>query len=244
MIATLLTIIIFLAFTSQSWSAPVHDADSNNRGTTVSSVTLSHVVSGSDRILVCGYAVNDATPQPVTGATYNGVAMTRLGSEISTDGLFTYTGAFYLVAPATGTHNAVISTGGGTNGRMFAACTSWTGVDQSTPLGTLVTNSGQTHSSPITDNVSSATGELVIDIAVLYASAATLSVGAGQTLRAEDLNGGNGDDIAISEEAGAGTVTMSWTHGASTPTYSHFAVPLKPVTGGGGSTGFFRRLHQ
>lgn len=225
-----------LLLPGMGWAAIAWDASSNNRGTTVSSVTLSHVVGGSDRILVCGYAVADASPQPVTGATYNGVAMTRLDVEVAPDGVFLYAGAFYLIAPATGTHNAVISTAGGTNGRFFAACTSYTGVHQTVPFGTAVEAHGGTQASPITSDVTSAAGELVIDIMAMYSNSAPGSEGAGQTKRAEDYNGGNGDQVAMSEEAGAGTVTMSWTYASGTPAYYHISVPLKPVAAASGAS--------
>ena len=231
------TVIILIVFFigGTAWADPAFDAGSNNRGTGVSSLTLSHTTSGTNRFLICFYSVNDVTPQPVTGATYNGTAMTRIGSEISPDALFTYAGVFRLIAPATGTHDVVFSTAGGTNNRFYAACASYTDVHQTTPTGALTTRFGESHASPISEDISSSAGELVVDGAILYGSAVQLSVGAGQTLRAEDFNGGNGDDVAISDEPGAGTVTMSWTHGASTPTYAYFAVPLKPVASSGGS---------
>ena len=229
-----LVLALVLSAALDAWADPTFDAGSNNRGTTVSSLTLSHTTSGTNRFLICFYAVNDATPQAVTGATYNGVAMTRIGTEISPDGFFTFAGLFRLIAPATGTHDVVLSTAGGTNGRFYAACASYTDVHQTTATGALTTRFDQNHASPISEDISSAAGERVVDGAILYGSAVQLSVGAGQTLRAENYNGGNGDDVAISDEPGAGTVTMSWTHGAATPTYAYFAVPLKPVAGGGG----------
>jgi hypothetical protein len=166
----------------------------------------------------------------VTGITYNGVALTKIDSQTSGSGKCR-SELWYLVAPATGAHSIVVSLADVTDA-IVGGATSWTGVDQSTPLGTAAKATGTT--SPITVDVTSAVGEYVVDSACAYkATAITLTVGAGQT---SDWNETPyvGSVGAGSYEAGAATVTMSWTISAAAD-WATVAVPIKPGTGGGGA---------
>jgi hypothetical protein len=70
-------------------------------------LTFSHTCSGSDRILLVGVVTEIASPDIVTGVTYNGVAMTQLGKVFSGDLDEVY--LYALIAPATGANNVVIS---------------------------------------------------------------------------------------------------------------------------------------
>lgn len=72
------------------------------------SLTISHTVAGTDRLLPVGVHCRSATAD-VTGVTYNGVAMTLQGTNENSGvvGMQWYS----LVAPATGTHDVVVSLG-------------------------------------------------------------------------------------------------------------------------------------
>jgi hypothetical protein len=63
----------------------------------------------------------------MTGLTYNGVALTKIGPTI--DIFKGYTSLWYLLNPATGTHNIVVTKSGGTQILKIAAA-SYTGVRQ------------------------------------------------------------------------------------------------------------------
>lgn len=102
--------------------------DASAQGTTglgsAASLTIAHTCSGSNRVLiVCVQTVVHAID--VTGVTYNGVTMTLLDDQDTGIG---YMYVFYLLAPATGTHNIVISAT--PNILMFAVSGSWTGIRQ------------------------------------------------------------------------------------------------------------------
>lgn len=93
------------------------------------SLTVSHTVAGSDRLLLVGIHCRTATAD-VTGVTYGGVAMTLVGTNENTSvvGMQWYR----LIAPAVGTANVVVSLA---NYRLFSVVIySLTGVDQTTPI--------------------------------------------------------------------------------------------------------------
>lgn len=97
--------------------------DGGNNGGSTSSLTFSVTTSGSDRLLFVG-CVTIAATSTVTGVTYNGVAMSLVGSD--TQGtLATY--LFKLADPASGANNVVIT--GSTTGYILAGALSYTGAD-------------------------------------------------------------------------------------------------------------------
>ncbi|MFZ1721290.1 MAG: hypothetical protein WAU07_02180 [Microgenomates group bacterium] len=124
------------------WSIAV-DAVTYDAVTTSTSASFSHTTSGSDRVLlVYTYAFNANVDPDVTGITYNGVSMSKV-----TESSIQYVANRYievqvwqLVAPATGS-NTVSITYAGTYTKTSASAISFTGVDQSTPIGSSGTNS-------------------------------------------------------------------------------------------------------
>lgn len=85
------------------------DAVADNAGGASGSttVTLSHTCTGSNLILFV-YARIANSAQTISGATYNGVTMTQVGSAISGDGNDN-TYLFQLLGPATGANNIVVT---------------------------------------------------------------------------------------------------------------------------------------
>lgn len=75
----------------------------------VSSVTLAKTNTGTNLgLIVCvTIAVYSGTPPTISGVTYNGVAMTAGGAAI-VNGV-TSSRIFHLAAPASGTHNVVVT---------------------------------------------------------------------------------------------------------------------------------------
>ena len=108
----------------------------------------------------------------------------------------------------------------------------YTGVHQSTPYGTeaVADNSGTT---PISVAVSSAVGELVVDVTIGASNVA--AVGAGQTSRLNtDFAGNLGyRSFCMSEEAGAASVTMSWDLTGPSGRSGIIALPLIAAAAGG-----------
>ena len=99
------------------------DSNSSIGISSASSLTWSHTCSGSNRILfVWGYVEGSNT---LTGCTYNAVSMTQI-TFVTTSGRSLY--AYFLVAPATGANNIVL-TNSGTSG-MTGLAISYTGARQ------------------------------------------------------------------------------------------------------------------
>lgn len=157
--------------------------------TTGTTVTVSHTLGGgSNRIVIAG---GGETGRNVTGATYNGVAMTAVSNPAA--------GAmearlFYMLEsqlPAAGTYNMVL-TFDGTLARGIAHCASFTGVAQVA----FQSSAGQTYGnvSSISDSVTPTS-----DAALLVA---LLAVGDPRTITP---TGGQGTAISILD----GTASLS-----------------------------------
>lgn len=173
--------------------------------------------------------VNDAT-----GVTWNGTAMTFLGSVTDPAGgrnLYRYG----LANPATGTRTLIITFGSSADVSAFITIRSFSGVNQTTPTGSTVTQTAIAASS-ISLNISSASGELVADaVGLRNDSSPTLTVGSGQT---QTSNGVSGWGLAsldskggTSYKAGASSVTMSWSVSSATNLWM-LATALKPASSG------------
>ncbi len=178
----------------------------------------------------------NSTVGSISTITYNGAGLTLVTGQTRGSARVEIWG---LVAPDTGPNNVVITHSAGFDNGCTALAISHTGVDQTTPWGTPATATSTTGNPTV--NVSSASGELVIDIEIGVASGTVHTVGAGQTQELNQQAGNASAKVGSSTEAGAATVTMSWSYNIS-PGWAIAAVPLKPDTGGGGGTTIEARL--
>jgi hypothetical protein len=187
-----------------------------------SPLTFAHTVAGTDRVLLVGVVTDSTATSP--SVTYNGVSMTLIAETASftIDGLTTDVSLFRLVAPATGANNVVV-----TGGLCTAYARSYTGVDQTTP----VENGAATTGATVSQNIGSATGDLVVDV-IGYHWAEAPAAGANQTAFAAQE--GNNSTIRGSSEPGAASVTMSWGT-VGTVNAGQVAVNVKAAGGGGGA---------
>ena len=90
-------------------------------------LTFSHTVSGDNRILFVSCSQEGGSLDSITGITYNGISMTRIGMAVSQANGRAY--LYYLIAPATGANDVVVTYSETTNKRGQAV--SYTGVSQS-----------------------------------------------------------------------------------------------------------------
>lgn len=209
------------------------------------SLSGTHICTGSNLYLLVFVAMRVFTTEDVSGITYNGVSMADLGT--ATNGS-TRGRCFGLVAPASGSHTVAVSYSGTTTASVVG-CISCTGVDQtgsassSTVRGGAATTATGTSSTP-TQTVTSATGDLVIDGIAVSSLVTISSQGSGQTLDWNDSDAGaNIRRGAGSHEAGASSVVMDWTLSGS-GAWASVAASLRPAAGGGGFTPVDRRtLH-
>lgn len=94
---------------------------------TLTALTVSHTCTGSDLILWVGCAANSGDYISTGTVTYNGVSMTQAVKQVASGTNYTY--LYYLINPATGAHNIVITPGTATALELCAA--SYTGAKQS-----------------------------------------------------------------------------------------------------------------
>ena len=188
--------------------------------------TWSHTVgAGLNRILIVGVSLNNGAGN-VNSVTYGGTALVRIGSRTD-GGLNTKIEIWKLVAPASGTANIVVTLSAAK--RIVAGSVSFTGVDQTTPNGAFASNVGANATATV--NVTSATGELVIDTFATQGDSGPATVGGGQTQRWNRNTGTNDGNEVLgggSTEPGAPNVTMSWGLGQAQD-WSIGAVSLKPA---------------
>ncbi|MGI9067891.1 MAG: beta strand repeat-containing protein [Pyrinomonadaceae bacterium] len=194
-------------------------------GANVTTLTWSHTVgTGSNRILIVGVSIFGGG-LTVSSVTYGGTALTRIGGQTDS-GNKVRMEIWKLVAPASGTASIVVTPSAAT--RVVGGAVSFNNVDQTIPNGTFASASGSSTAPSV--NVTSATGEVVIDTLVATGDAISASVGAGQTQRWNKTTGSTSTEVlgAGSTEPGASTVTMSWTLGFSKK-WAIGGVSLKPA---------------
>ena len=212
-------------------SAPAVDGSASSGSTQRPSITISHTTSGAERLMLVGVSMNNNQSETVSTVTYNGASLDPVGA--ATEGTDTRVEIWRLLAPATGTHDVVITFSASVRNGAKAGVMTFTNVDQTTPLGTFVPANGNS-AGPATVDVTSATDELVFDTSSCE-GCSTMTVGPGQSQRWA-VNALEGSTSILqtlaraSTEPGDTTVTMSWTLGA-TNAWAIGAVPIKPGTG-------------
>jgi hypothetical protein len=201
--------------------------DSQSTGDTgATSMTISHTTSGSNRLMLVGITIYNQGSETVSSVTYNGAALSPVGSvQRLTESRVEI---WSLVAPATGTHDVVITFNAQLSNNATAGAITFTGVDQGTPLGTFASASGDS-AGPATVNVSSAANELVFDT-VACRQCGGLTPDISQSPRWNQVISSGLHRGRASTAPGASSVTMSWTMGASRP-WAIGAVPIKPSGG-------------
>lgn len=104
------------------------DATSSSANQTGSSVTFAHTCGGSNRILVVAVSIAAGIPT-VSGITYNGVALTQIATVLGV-AADRRTELWYLIAPATGANNIVVTLSGAPGAFFNVGAVSYTGVKQ------------------------------------------------------------------------------------------------------------------
>lgn len=197
----------------------------SGNGAGVTSISWSHTCTGADRLLLVGVASN----AQVSGVTYNSVALT-LAAEINTAAGGLWTALWYLKGPATGANTVVVTHG---SGRSEGQSVSYTGVDQTTPIGTAGSSedetTGTTGGSVV---ISSATGEVVVSVIQRDGTDGIIN-DASETDRYDSQVGVASEWMFISEKAGAASVTMQWTGNGVGEQWGMVAAPFKPVAAAG-----------
>lgn len=209
-------------------SKPVFDAVAGGNLTTAgTSLSWNHTCTAN--YLLVALTIQNAHSN--LSVTYNGVAMSQLGSVGGTR--ITYW--FGLANPTQGTNSVQCSWT--TSRTAMGSSISYAETNLSDPVGTAVGNNSTTDASTSVD-VPSTNDDVVVDVLHGFRSSNTTSptftVGANQTARRNvgTNDGTNSFRQAISEEDGnGGNVTMSWTM-ANQSDFRHLALAVHGVPEG------------
>lgn len=206
-------------------------ATSGSAETGNTTLTWSHTNAGD--FMRVGVSWRSDAGQTVSGITYNGVALTQIGTAAVNGS--TSAGHWRLIAPASGAHNVVVTLSADT-AALMAGATTYSGVDQTTPTGTSNTATG--NSTTPTVDIASVSGDIVVDV-VAGSPVFTLdSAGAGQTAEwnisdsgAQFRRGGGSRETATTT-----TTTMSWSVSTAS-TWAIHGVALKAAAASNDHTG-------
>lgn len=191
-------------------------AQQTSSGTNVSfSYTSS---GGADRLLLAQTKLNGAGQ--ANSGTYAGAAL----SVVDTTGSVRM---FSKTAPATGANTLAFALS--TYGNLFVNAANFTGVDQTTPLGAAVTNSGAS-SAPNSGSVTCpANGMVFGGVGTNYTTSAP-GAGSGTTLAGSVRSGGTGHSKAAGYRTNTGAIVFTL---GSTPNWDVQAYPINPVSAAG-----------
>lgn len=181
-------------------------------GTTVSAFaksvtgdhTLAHTVDSGTKLLVVAIGLrNNNTSETIDGVTWNTTEdLTQASGAQAKYSQYIGVDCWYLVNPTAGSYNIVADHSGTAMRSTLIAFNVLGDVDTSSPVSGITSTTGTTNAS---NAVTSASGSLVIDV---LCSASDPTVGSGQTeVGAADAS----QYLTVSREAGASSVTMSWT---------------------------------
>jgi uncharacterized repeat protein (TIGR01451 family) len=180
-------------------------------GGTTNNLTFPHTASGTFRALLVGVSlqISNSTNATVGNITYGGTALSRV--TFINQGTTRRVEIWRLTNPPIGTANVVLTlnnVGNNRNVGVVATAMTLVGVDQTTPLGTPATATGNSATASVT--VAAATNDLLIDT-VASPHGTTVTEGSGQTQIWSQDSGNSSTDVngSGSSEPGAASVTMT-----------------------------------
>jgi uncharacterized repeat protein (TIGR01451 family) len=196
-------------------------------------LTFAHTTANTaNRIIIVGVSMNiSAVPGAVvTGITYNGTALISIGSHNDV-GNTRRVEMWYLLAPTNGNHNVLVTVNVPTAGTvaLAAGATTFTGVDQTVPLGSLASADGAAGANSQLD-VPSVVNGMILDTLATGGNQ-TVTVSGPQVSQWNQNTGGGGTDVSGtgSSRTGAPSVPISETFNG-TSNWSLGAVSINPST--------------
>ncbi len=167
-----------------------------------STLTYSHTCTGLNRILFVGTL--GATTDLVTGITYNGIEMTLIGKVQTPSDRWQY--LYYLINPATGANNIVISSSGAD--ALVSCSTSYTGAEQFGQPDASTTNTASSATS-ITGTITTLVDNCWT-VAWLHNDQGVFTSGAGTTIRNHDNSRAIADSNGPITPAGSTSLSGTW----------------------------------
>lgn len=222
----IINIIIFTGMASliNAQTSVTVDNTSSGYSVTGNTVTISHTTgTGSNRLLLVGISTRDRT---VSSVTYDGDALEFVGSELNNSDAYTY--IYHLSSPPSGTFSLVVtftSNLGNNNAGIVGAMT-FENVNQTTPLGTFASTSGN-NATPLL-SVSSATDQLVFNVLAMKNQTINFPV-SPQIQRWNFDPGGSSLGAGCTKAGGAPSVNLSW-NVAGSDRWSMSGISIVPVS--------------
>lgn len=186
-------------------------------GTTL---TFSHTCTGASKLVVSVQLWQDvAGTGTVSGITYNGVALTKIGEKRQASTSMQVE-MWYLDAPAAGAHNIVVTISGNTDARKAGSISligATNGYDQTN-------SSGGSSTSASTSVTPSVNDSIIIDTLISFGGTTAVE---GSTSFFESTTGSinAAAQYYIQTTAASKAMTWSWTTSGD---YSHFVASFKP----------------
>jgi len=234
----LLFLALFFVTTSLRAQVLVDATTSGNNqftGSGTFNLNFTHTTTATaNRLLVIGVSMNitNSSGSVVTGVTYGGTALTSIGAH-NDAGNTRRVEMWYLLNPASGTNVALtvsvnIPTAAATVG-VVAGATTFTGVDQTIPLGTFVTADGAAGGSA-QGNVTSVVNGMILDTVATGGDQAVTPY--GPQIQQWNVNTVSGTDPPAvagvgSSRTGAPSVPIAETF-SGTSNWSYAAIPINP----------------
>ena len=206
---------------------------------TDSSLTWSHSVgTGEDRLLIVEVTTKQTA---VSSVTYGGTPLSFLDSAANDD--HARVEFWYLVDPPAGTASIVVSLP--MQDKITAGSVSYSGVDQSSPLGVWTAATGES-ATPSVGGIPANAGDVVIDVVASALGAKVITPATSQpalwteNIEPADQNvGGGGSAMEIEDDTSA---TMTWNLDKSRK-WAIGAVAIRSAIGAG-STGTIYYYHN
>ncbi|GAB3165084.1 Ig-like domain-containing protein [Telluribacter humicola] len=200
--------------------------NTSNSGTSAGTLssTGTFTPTGVNRLLLVTIASTPGANNAISSVTFGGVGLTKLRDL--TTGTDAKSELWYLVSPVTSAGTVTINWPSGQLLEAVVGVALINNVDISAPFGTVTTATGTT--TPASVSVSSALGDIVVD--VVGTRAKNNTIGAGQT---SIFNASTNSIGAVSsyKTATAGTSGMTWTlSGGQSQSWAHIGVAVKGIS--------------
>jgi|GEM_PF-3221293 len=192
------------------------DAATESTVQTGTSITQSHTCNGTYLIVAVHQVVNGQTAP--SSVTYNGVAMTSLGRQMSSSQEESMD-LYGLANPATGANNVVCTFGSSKTFKL--GIMSFTGAGSASGF---VSDNHALDGTGTTVTLASTANSMIADAFTVPDGVQQGTAGGGMTIRYQANNSGKG-----ATASGTSSVTMTWT-GASGFRCAHAAISIDPPT--------------
>ena len=229
---------LFISATVYSSAQVLVDASTSGNatptGTGTSTLSFAHTTANTaNRVLLVGVSMNitNASTTALTGVTYNGAALTFVGAHNDANNTRRVE-MWYLLAPSTGTHQVIVTINipAAVSIGMVAGATTFTGVDQTVPLGTFTSADGANGGNSQLDAPSVVNGMILDTLATDGTQTITVSSPQTSQWNARSANNTNPDVRGTgSSRTGAPSVPISETF-SGTSNWSLGAVSINPTT--------------